>query len=266
MSSTSIYPDLVGKRALVCGASKGIGLAIASSLLSAGAEVILISRNKLNLQNAAESLSEYSKSLYIYDVDLSHPDFLHLINRKVSDTLNSVDILVNNCSGPPMARLINTTDDMWLDTIHKLLFVPVQLAKAFLPSMVEAHYGRIITVSSSLALEPSPEMILSSTVRAGLGAFTKALSSDYAHKNITANVICPGGVLTERLMDLVSLQASESGKTYDSMLSSIQESIPANRFAEPSEIGSLATFLCSASAGYITGQSIVIDGGVTKSF
>ena len=266
MSVTSIYPELVGKRALVCGASKGIGLAIATSLLSAGAEVILISRNKHNLINAAQSLSEYSNSLHLYDVDLSHPDFLQLITRYVSDTFKTLDILVNNCSGPPMARLENTTDEMWLDSIHKLLYVPVQLSKSFLPSMVESHYGRIITVSSSLALEPSPEMILSSTVRAGLGAFTKALSTDYADKNITANVICPGGVLTERLIDLVSLQASESGKTYDSMLSSIQASIPANRFADPSEIGSLATFLCSSAAAYITGQSIVIDGGVTKSF
>ena len=182
MSPTSIYPELIGKRALVCGASKGIGLAIATSLLSAGAEVILISRNKDNLSKAAQSLSEYSSSLHLFAVDLAHPDFLQLINRQVSDTFKSLDILVNNCSGPPMARLVNTTEEMWLDSIHKLLYVPVQLSKAFLPSMVESHYGRIITVSSSLAQDPRPEMILSSTVRAGHGAFTKALSTDYAQE------------------------------------------------------------------------------------
>lgn len=266
MNPPNIYPDLVGKKALVYGGSKGIGLAVARSLLASGADVLILSRSRVNLEQASQFLSENPGTVHIADVDLSKPDFLGETCRVVDLYLNHVDILVNNSSGPPLARLEDTTDQMWNQSIHNHLYAPVQLVKTFIPSMAKAGYGRIITISSSLALEPSPEMILSSTVRAGISTFSKAIATDYAHKNVTINVICPGGVLTERLADLVSVQASDSGTTYDSMLATVQESIPAQRFAQPSEIGYLTTYLCSPLAGYITGQSIVIDGGVTRGF
>ena len=117
-----------------------------------------------------------------------------------------------------------------------------------------------------MAIEPSPEMVVSATVRAGVSAFTKAISTEFACFNVTANVILPGGVETDRLKSLVKTRADKESRPYQEILVESQVSIPAKRFADPSEIAGLAVFLCSERGSYITGQSIPIDGGLTKGF
>jgi 3-oxoacyl-[acyl-carrier protein] reductase len=132
--------------------------------------------------------------------------------------------------------------------------------------MVAANFGRIIFVSSTIAKEPSPNMVLSATARAGLSAFVKAVSSEFAKFNITMNVICLGGVLTDRLDALIDDSAARSKSNSEQVKSQWAQGIPIGRFATPTEIANLVTFLVSPKASYITGTSISIDGGITKAY
>ena len=130
--------------------------------------------------------------------------------------------------------------------------------------MVEKKFGRIIFISSTVAKEPSPSMVLSATARAGISAFSKAISGEFAKYNVTANVIYLGGVLTDRLHSLIANASDSQGVHIDEIRSNLVSGIPMGRFAEPKEIANLVSFLASNEAGYITGASIVIDGGITK--
>jgi 3-oxoacyl-[acyl-carrier protein] reductase len=261
-----MYQDLKGRRALVTGASKGIGFAIAEGLAREGVKVLMVARNEQNLLAAVDKVKQGGGDVMGYAADVGTLNFLQDIQAQVAKFLGSADILVNNASGPPMANLLDTTPEIWTSAIQTHLYNVIHLSKAFLPGMRDRKYGRIITISSSLAIEPSPEMIVSATVRAGVSSFSKAIGTEFAMVNVTANVICPGGVLTERLENLVKASAERAGRDFNEVLRETEASIPAGRFAQPSELASLATYLCSLSAGYITGQSILIDGGVTKSF
>ncbi len=258
--------DLKGRKALITGASKGIGLAISEELASLGVKVLMVARNQETLTVAVEKIRKAGGDAVGFAADVSALDFLQSIRKKVDSELEHVDILVNNASGPPMARLLETTSEIWSTAIQTHLVSVIQLTKEFLPGMRDRKFGRILTVSSSIALEPTPEMVVSATVRAGISSLSKAIGTEFASFNVTANVICPGGVQTERMENLVRARSERESRPYADVLRESEANIPAKRFAKPSELAALASFLCSENAGYITGQSIVIDGGLTKSY
>jgi NAD(P)-dependent dehydrogenase (short-subunit alcohol dehydrogenase family) len=150
--------------------------------------------------------------------------------------------------------------------IETSLLGQIRVVREFLPQMVKLNFGRIVFVSSTVAKEPSPMMVLSATARSGLSAFVKAISSEFAKFNITMNVICLGGVLTERLNSLIENSANQQKIDVSTVREKLVDSIPVGRFAEPKEIANMVTFLVSQEASYITGTSISIDGGLSKAF
>ncbi|MBI4449788.1 SDR family oxidoreductase, partial [Candidatus Uhrbacteria bacterium] len=176
----------------------------------------------------------------------------------------SLHIVVNNAGGPPSGSFLQHVDTVWETAIHQNLLSVVRMARAVAPLMREQRWGRIISISSTVAKEPTPAMVVSATARAGVSAFTKAIASELAPFGITVNVILPGGVRTERLTSLVRTNAERTGRSYEYLLAERETSIPIGRFAAPEEIANVALFLASEQSSYVTGTSIVVDGALTK--
>lgn len=253
--------------AVILGGSKGVGLAIAEQLADTHSSICVVSRNQANLDEAKLTLSSSKSNVLTYKGDVSSPTFILGLSKflKESQFLN-VDTLICNAGGPPQKFFLETTEEDWSSVLETSLLGQIRAVREFLRDMVAANFGRIIFVSSTIAKEPSPNMVLSATARAGLSAFVKAVSSEFAKFNITMNVICLGGVLTDRLDALIDESAARSKSTSEQVKSQWAEGIPIGRFATPTEIANLATFLVSPKASYITGTSISIDGGITKAY
>ena len=258
--------DLMNKRAIVTGASKGIGFAIAKSLSLRGVRVLIISRDLKKLRLSCENLIDLGAQADYLAGDISDPNLPNLAISHISEKWGDQDILINNGGGPPMGSSLDFSDADWQSSIDQNLLSAIRFSRLVAPIMKRNQWGRILSVSSTVAKEPSSNMVLSATLRAGLGAFTKSIASELAPHGITANVLCPGGVLTDRLKDLVRTRSKREGVSYDSLIEQSVRSIPSGRFADPDELGKTAAFLCSDDSAYITGVSLSVDGGLTKGF
>ncbi len=258
---------LKNKVAVVTGASKGMGKAIATEFAKEGAQVCLVSRSKESLKETVKEIKEQTDGEVIFLTgDVKDPQLSKLVYDQVMNKWGSCHILVNNAGGPKMGSFLDHSDETWDEAIQQNLLSVVRFTKQFAFKMKEQQWGRIINISSTLAKEPTAQMVLSATARAGVSAFSKAISNELAEYNITINTICPGGVLTDRLVDLVSELAEKNGVTYEEQLSQNGSQIPMKRLASPKEIADFAVFLASAKASYITGQNIMVDGGLTQSY
>lgn len=254
-----------GRVALVCGASKGMGLATAEALALAGVKVLMVSRDKATLEEAA--LKVASQGVAVPHVgDVSDPQLAEQAVDRCKELWGPVDILVNNAGGPPMGTFLEHDEIEWEAAIQTSLMSVVRFCKAVAPNMKDQNWGRIISITSTVAKEPSPSMILSATTRSGVSAFTKTLAIELAQYNISVNAICPGGVLTDRLVSLLKTSANREKRDYSEILTESQQSIPAKRFAKPSEIADVILFLASEMGGYINGVSLSVDGALTKAY
>jgi len=238
-----------GKVALVTGASQGIGFGIARELAQEGARVAISSRTKERIEAAA---SEMGARGYVHDtVDLdAAPD---LVDAVTSD-LGPIEILVTNTGGPPGGDPLEFTRDQWEAAHRELVVAPMEMINLVVPGMRERGFGRIVSVSSSAARQPIPALLMSNAHRPGLlGAF-KTLSYKLAGDGITLNTILPGRIATDRIKHLHGSieQAQEVAR----------EEVPAGRLGTAEEIGAAAAFLCSERASYITGQALLVDGGL----
>jgi 3-oxoacyl-[acyl-carrier protein] reductase len=251
--------------ALVNGASKGIGKAIAMGLSKEGASVCLVARNEIMLAAAAAEITEATGGEVMFMVaDVAEPDAAKGCVDFVRKTFGRVDILINNAGGPAFGTLMSISETDWDNALQLSLRSAIRFTKEVIPGMLEHQWGRIVNVSSTVAKEPGPSMILSATARAGLAAFSKAVSTEYAAAGITVNTVCPGGVLTDRLKSLLEARSKAEGKPYDELLEQSQKSIPIGRFASPEEFAETVVFLCSEPARYVTGTYLSVDGGLTK--
>ncbi len=254
------------KVAIVTGASTGIGFAIAHGLANAGVKVLLVSRNIKKLKIAVKKIqTDGGKANYI-SADVSKTSAAKNVIKKCLKIWGNVHILVNNTGGPPPGNLINQSEKNWNFAIQNNLLSVIRFSKEVIPIMKKNKWGRIITIGSTIAKEPTPQMILSATSRGGLAAFTKAIAIDFAKDNISANIISPGGILTERFINLVKIAAKNEKKSYSDKLSEIKKNIPAGRIAKPEEIASAAVFLASELSSYINGVDLSIDGAFTKGY
>jgi len=165
-----------------------------------------------------------------------------------------------------MGTLLEINQNQWQKAIETNLLSVVRFSKYVLKFMKLRKWGRIITITSTVTKEPSPEMILSATARGGLSSFNKAICHEFAKYNITSNIISPGGVLTDRLKDLFLKKSKKISKSYSSLIKIAQNSIPTKRFANPDEIANVVLFLCSNHGAYINGINLSVDGGLTKSY
>lgn len=257
---------LKDKVAIVTGSSKGMGLAITKAYLKEGVKVMMVARNEQALQNLADDFRRDGGIVDFVAGDVADRELANKVVNKAKELWGTVDILINNAGGPPMGNFLEHNPAVWEAAIQTNLMSVIRFCQAAVPLMVNNKWGRIISITSTAAKEPAPVMVLSSTTRAGVGAFTKAISTELASFNISANVICPGGVLTERLSSLISARAERENRNYDELLTESQISIPAKRFADPSEIADTILFLTSEKGGYITGVSLAVDGGLLKSY
>lgn len=237
-----------GKVALVTGASKGLGLGVASTLASEGAKVAISSRSRERIDRAAEQIGAIP---FVHDARDIH-DAARLVCA-VEEELGPIDILVANSGGPPAsANALSFTHQQWRSAYDLLLLGALTLVRAVIPGMRERGWGRVLSLSSSEVREPSPILVLSSAHRAGLLAALKTIARQVAGDGITVNSLLPGLIATDRLREL-----GASG-------SELLRDVPAGRLGTVEEFASAAAFLCSARASYITGTALLVDGGVTR--
>ena len=187
------------------------------------------------------------------------------IVNKVKAKFGTVHILVNNAGGPPPGGLAQVTDEDWDKTFKQNLKSAIVMTREVLPMMKAQKFGRIINITSQYVKEPFPGMILSNTARAGVVAFAKSISHEVAPFNITVNTLCPGAILTERLQFLMKERAKKESKDFQKIEEEIRNMIPMKRIGTPKEFAHVALFLLSEKASYVTGTTLAVDGGITKS-
>lgn len=258
---------LKDRSALITGASKGIGLGITRCLASQGTKILMVARNEVNLESEANTISkEFNCEIKTLSGDVRDKELPLKCIEVMKSSFGGCDILINNSGGPPMGSFVDHSDTVWEESINLNLMSVIRFTKAVMPCMEENNWGRVVNITSTLAKEPTPQMVLSSTLRAGVSAYTKAISTELASKGITVNTLCPGGVMTERLINLVKQSAVKQNKDYSDVLNDSEKGIPIGRFATPEEIGEIVTYLVSHNSRYLTGLSIMADGGLTKSY
>lgn len=252
---------LEGKVAMVAAASKGIGLAIAKELAAEGCRVSICARNEEVLEAAA---SEIPGDVRSYVVDVTDAEDLTWWIEQTRQDLGPVSILVTNTGGPPAGTLDQMTDEQWQLGFDSTLMNVVRLVREVQPDMVTAGWGRIVHVTSLVAREPNRILPISSTLRAGLIALTRLQAAELAPSGITVNGLLPGHTLTDRQRHLANVRSEREGISPEEALEKQGSEVPVGRLAEPEEIAAVAAFLCSARASYLTGTSILVDGGLTK--
>jgi 3-oxoacyl-[acyl-carrier protein] reductase len=245
---------LENRVALVMGASRGIGRAIAAALAREGARVAISSRSADKLDEAAAGISEGTTPFVADATDL---DRLAALPGEVEAQLGPIEILVLNTGGPPFGGSLDHELDDWASAYRSLVLAPRVLAGAVVPGMRERGWGRIVNVGSSSTREPIPGLNLSNAHRMAAVGFLKTLSREVAADGITVNTVATGRFATERLADAGgSLAGAEEAAKQD---------VPAGRLGQPEEYGDLVAFLCSDRAAYVTGAVIPIDGGLLRS-
>lgn len=253
--------ELVGKRGIVCGASRGIGRACAESLAKQGAELTLIARNADLLQTVAGGLDRSrGQSHRILAADYSHPDKLRELVAAHVAAHGPFEILINNAGGPAAGPITDAAPEQFLDAAKVHVICNQIMAQTLLPGMRERG-GRIVNIISTSVRQPIPGIGVSNTTRAAVAGWAKTWSNEVAKFGITVNNVLPGFTRTERLDELFQARAKRQGITVADVERGALAETPIGRFAEPSEIAAAVVFLCSDEAAYITGVSLQVDGG-----
>lgn len=254
------------KTVMVTAASSGIGKATAISFLKEGCNVAICSRSKENLLKTVKEIHDANLPEPTWIVcDINKEKDINNTIRVVTETYGNIDILINNCGGPPAGYFENLDDEDWKYAFDQVLMSAVRFTRAVLPGMKNNNWGRIINITSLSVKQPVDNLILSNSLRNAVTAMAKTISNEVGSKNITINNVAPGYTLTSRLYELAVERAKKSGESHEHILASMANDVPMKRLGKPEEIASLVTFLASELAGYITGTTIQIDGGVIKS-
>ena len=256
---------LKGKSALICGASTGLGYAVAEALAREGCRVAISARTVKDLRVAAEDLRAATGGMIVpLPGDVSVPELADRLVGEAAEALGRVDIVLANAGGPPPGPFLSHDHAAWLRALETNFLSTVSLFRAALPAMIERKWGRLLVITSLSALEPIPGLILSSASRAGVLGLVKALSDEVAPHGVTVNALCPGMFGTARLAHLWEARGTAAGTTPEEERAKGLQTIPAGRLGEPAEIGAFAAFLASERAGFITGQAFRIDGGAGR--
>jgi len=253
---------LKGKSALVCGASAGLGYAVAEALAREGCRVAINARTVKDLEEAASRLrKETGAEVMTVAGDVSVSEVASRVAQSAIHQFGHLDIVLANAGGPPSGPFVTHDHATWVRALETNLLSTATLFREALPEMIERKWGRLLVITSLSALEPIPGLILSSAARAGVLGLVKGLADEVAPLGVTVNAICPGMFGTARLAHLWEARAKVSGLTVKDEELKALRAIPAGRLGLPAELGAFAAFLASDQAGFITGQAIRIDGG-----
>src|SRR4029077_19820737 len=256
---------LTGKIAMVGGASKGLGFAIARALAGEGAHVCIASRDAAAIQRAADTIrAETGGSPLAVAADLSRADGVAAWHEAAITQFGGVDLLFANTGGPPAGTALSFDDMAWQNGLELLLLSFVRAVRLVVPSMRMRGGGAILVGTSSTVKEPFPNLALSNVMRAGVTALVKTLSGELASDRIRVNTLLPGRIATDRLTYLDDANAKKAGITADEQRQRALSTIPMGRYGDPDEFGRAAAFLLSDAASYITGAAVQVDGGLIK--
>lgn len=243
---------LNGKRALVIGASRGLGGASAGLLAEEGAQVIAASRSGVAASPDCEGVV----------LDLSDPASVADMCDRL--TAQPVDILVNNCGGPAAGPARGQTTATWQAAFETMATPLFALTDAALPGMIERGWGRVVTIGSSGIVQPIPGLALSNGVRGAIAGWSKTLADEVAAQGVTVNMVLPGRIATDRLAELDETKARKTGQSVEDIQTASRKTIPLGRYGDPSEFAAAVVFLCSVQASYVTGSMIRVDGGLIR--
>jgi 3-oxoacyl-[acyl-carrier protein] reductase len=248
-------------KAFVAGASKGLGKACAKSLADEGVRVFVCARNADEIRQAATEIGAAGFSA----ADVSRPADVKRVVAEAAEKLGGLDILVTNAGGPPTGPFDRAGDGDWDIAYQLTLMSAVRMIREALPALKASGRGRIVNLTGYGVKEPMTDLVVSDAVRAGVTVMAKTIASDLAPFGITVNNIAPGPIMTDRLVAIHMARAKSLGITVEEQFKRFSETIPVRRMGRPEEVGDLCAYLCSPQAGYLTGQAIVIDGGVNRS-
>lgn len=247
-----------GRTALVCGASQGLGFACAQALAREGVNLVILARRPEPLEQAAAALrSNYNADVRTVACDITTTDG----QDAALSTCSEPDIIITNAGGPPPGNFRDFGHDDWLKALNANMLAPLALIRATLDGMSERGFGRIVNITSTAVKAPVAALALSNGARSGLTGVVAGLARQVAQHNVTINNLLPGQFDTSRVTKLIEAQAASHNIPFDEMKKRQLAAIPAGRLGNPDELGAACAFLCSANAGYITGQNWLLDGG-----
>lgn len=244
---------LAGKRAIVAGASSGLGLGCARALAAEGAVVAIGSRTKGKIEEAATSIRSSGGIAHPVVADVSTPDGATAFVEEARDELGGVDIVITNAGGPPAVDWEQATTELYQDALNLNLLSVVAMCTAAIPSMREQEWGRIVAITSATVRQPISNLVLSNTARAGATGFLKTLATDVAAHGITVNSLQPGLHLTPRVTEV-----------YSGRIGAATAGVPTKTAGDADDFGRIAAFLCSDHAKFVTGAAIPVDGGASR--
>ncbi|MDD2881743.1 MAG: SDR family oxidoreductase [Rhodoferax sp.] len=254
---------IAGKWALVCGASKGLGLGCATALVAEGVNVLMVARGAEALQAAASKLIATHAINTGATVQFIAKDITTEVGRAAVFAMRAdFDIVVTNAGGPPAGDFRSFERDDWIKAVDANMLTPIALIKATVDGMAARGFGRIVNITSSAVKAPIDVLGLSNGARSGLTGFVAGLArSGLAAQGVTINNLLPGAFDTDRLQAIFQAAAAKTTQSVETVAATRRNAIPARRFGSPDEFGAICAFLCSQQAGYMTGQNVLADGG-----
>ena len=253
---------LKGRTVIVAGSSEGMGRSAAEAFAREGARVAICARTKEKVEKvAAEIRSKHHAEVFHAALDVTDAEAVKIFVDAVADKFGGVDVCVTNAAGPPSRNFFTATPDEWHKAFEMNFMSTVHLARHCIPWMQKKKWGRIVTITSVSVKQPIPDLILSNAIRAGVVGLVKSLANEFGKDGITVNNVGPGYTATERLKSLAATRALAMGVQPDDMYKKWSADTPLQRIAQPEEVADAIVYLASDRASYITGQTLLVDGG-----
>lgn len=256
--------ELNGKRALVFGATRGLGRAIAEALAAEGADLVLSGRDQTRLEETRQALGWTGRAVKTIAADLGDRQSIADLLAQL-ECAGPIDILINNTGGPPPGPITGVTAEQWSAQFETMVNSVFRITAHLLPYMRDRRWGRVVNVVSSGVAQPIPNLGISNALRLAVVGWAKTVAAEVAADGITVNSVAPGRIHTQRVDEIDSAAAKRGGKSVEEIAAASRSTIPIGRYGEPREFADVVAFLASARASYITGSVIRVDGGMIRS-